>query len=186
MNIAPKPEFSRIVKLSDIPPKGVEMTIEADENERQRLSQRFGLVGLPHLSAHIRLFPVKDLFRLEGRVTAVAVQSCVVTLEPVESKIEEDFSRLYGTDQALSAAMAALEVEIDIDPEAEDLPDPIQDGGIDIGEAAAEELALNLDPFPRKPGASLDGSPFAAKPEERKNSPFAGLSKLRDKPFKKV
>lgn len=186
MNIAPQPEFSRIVKLSEIPPKGVELTIEADENERQQLCQRFGLVRLTHLSAHIRLFPAKDLFRLEGRVKAVAVQSCVVTLDPVESRIEEDFSRLYGTDEALSAAMAALEAEVDIDPEAEDLPDPIADGGIDIGEAAAEELALCLDPFPRNPGASLEGSPFAAKPEEPKNHPFAGLSKLRDKPFKKV
>ena len=42
----------------------------------------------------------------------------------------------------------------DTDPESED-EIPYAGGVLDLGEAAAEQLALALDPFPRKPGAAL-------------------------------
>ncbi|MBF0356885.1 MAG: DUF177 domain-containing protein [Alphaproteobacteria bacterium] len=184
-DLLPQPEFSRLVKSAEIPHKGLQFDIEATPNECQKLAQRFGLIAIEALSAHIRLFPAKDLIRLEGRLKARVVQSCVVTLDPVDQAIDEDFSRVYGDDEALEAARLAMEAEIEIDPLADDLPDPLIDGCIDVGEAAAEELALNLDPFPRKPGASLEGSPWAAK-EEAIRGPFAALSKLRDKFDKKV
>ena len=60
-------------------------------------------------------------------------------------------------------------------------------GAIDVAEAVAEELALSLDPFPRKPGASLKGTPWAVPEDgEGKPHPFAALAKLRDKMDKKV
>lgn len=181
-----KPEFSRPVPLTDIPPKGLEMNVSASADERQKLCQRFDLLGIESLSAHLRLFPAGDLFRLEGRLRAEVVQACVVTLEPVPSLVEAEFSRLYGDVQALAEAVQALDREVDIDLEAEDLPDPVENGAIDAGEAVAEELALSLEPFPRKPGASLENTPWAAQEEEGKPHPFAPLSKLRDKLYKKV
>ncbi|MBF0168159.1 MAG: DUF177 domain-containing protein, partial [Alphaproteobacteria bacterium] len=103
-DLLPQPEFSRLVKSAEIPHKGLEFNIEATPNECQKLAQRFGLIAIEALSAHIRLFPVKDLIRLEGRLKARLVQSCVVTLDPVEQSIDEDFSRVYGDDEALEAA----------------------------------------------------------------------------------
>ena len=44
---------------------------------------------------------------------------------------------------------------------------------LDLGEAASEQLALALDPFPRKPGAALPGE--MQEPEE---GAFAGLDRL--------
>ncbi len=39
--------------------------------------------------------------------------------------------------------------------EQPDPPDPIVNGRIDLGQLAAEFLALGLDPYPRKPGVEF-------------------------------
>jgi uncharacterized metal-binding protein YceD (DUF177 family) len=182
-----KPEFSRPIHLTDITPSGVEMNIEASPQECAALSERFDILGIASLKAHVLLVPQGDLYRLEASLAADVTQACVVTLDPVSSHIEADFSRLYGEGEALEAARQALLQEVDLDAEGEDEPDPIENGAIDAGEAVAEELALSLDPFPRKPGASLKGSPWDASEDgEGKPHPFAALAKLRDKMDKKV
>jgi uncharacterized metal-binding protein YceD (DUF177 family) len=62
-----------------------------------------------------------------------------------------------------------------------DEPDIVNGGAIDLGELAAEELALNLDPYPRKPGAELAAELGSVQPENEQrsgDSPFAALRKL--------
>jgi len=72
----------------------------------------------------------------------------------------------------------AEEEELELEPESLDGPDeiPYTGGLIDLGAALAEQLALSLPPYPRKPGAELP-------PEARDDSanPFAALSRLRGK-----
>ncbi|MDP2117169.1 MAG: DUF177 domain-containing protein, partial [Brevundimonas sp.] len=50
----------------------------------------------------------------------------------------------------------------------------IENGQIDLGQYAVEQLALRLDPFPRKPGAE-----FVQPPEPVEISPFAVLKRLK-------
>ena len=47
---------------------------------------------------------------------------------------------------------------------------PYAGGAADLGEATVEQLALALDPFPRKPGAALP-----ADVTEEVSGPFAAL-----------
>jgi uncharacterized metal-binding protein YceD (DUF177 family) len=58
--------------------------------------------------------------------------------------------------------------------DAVDPPDLIEDGIIDLGGYVVEHLALELDPFPRKPGAEF--TPPETDPEP---SPFAVLARLK-------
>lgn len=101
--------------------------------------------------------------------------TCVVTLEPVEQVIEEKFARLY-----LPGAPAPD--LLDLDPDAEDPPEPLGDS-LDPGEAAAEATALAIDPYPRKAGAVFNGTiaaPEGAEPlSEAASKPFASLAALR-------
>jgi hypothetical protein len=46
---------------------------------------------------------------------------------------------------------------------------------IDLAEYVVEHLALEIDPFPRKPGATFDYAPPA-----EETSPFAALKKLQE------
>lgn len=182
------PEFSRPVAAHAIESDGLEMTIVAEPGELADLAARFGIPAIERLEARLRLHAKGDMIHLDGHLTADVVQTCVVTLEPVGQHIDADFARSYGDEQAVARVIALIDAADEVDALAEDEPDLIQNGHIDVGEATAEELALQLDPFPRKPGASLDNSPYLAKPEdeEEKPHPFAGLAKLRDKLNRKV
>ena len=65
------------------------------------------------------------------------------------------------------------EIEVTLD---EDDADVIEDGKIDLGQYAVEQLVLSLDPFPRKPGAE-----FVQPEEPTEISPFAALKALKPK-----
>ena len=96
-----------------------------------------------------------------GRLEADVVQSCVVTFEPVPAKIEAEFDRLFSRD----VPEEALD-EVEIDAEAE-LPEPLVDGRLDLGEILAEELSLALDPYPRSPEADLRLAELRYRPTRR-------------------
>ena len=62
-------------------------------------------------------------------------------------------------------------------PEGEEDIDLISHGEVDLGELVVESLALELDPYPRRPGEVFEA------PEdidiEKEKSPFAALKNLR-------
>ena len=83
-------------------------------------------------------------------------------------------SRPPSRSASLCAASRTAQESDDADPEALD-EIPYADGMLDLGEAAAEQLALALDPYPRAPGAAL---PEIAD-EAEAHRPFAALASLR-------
>ena len=171
--MADRPEFSRLVDCAALATGPVRETIEATAAEREVLARRFGLVALTRLGAEVTLAPTTaGQVRLDGRLTAHVAQSCVVTLEPVEADIDENFTLYY----AEAGTPAGPSVDLPMDDEA--WPEPIEDGRIDVGEAVAQQLALALDPYPRAPGASLDPAYRAddAAPPKAPN-PFAALAR---------
>jgi len=180
-------EFPRPIDLSRIGSVETAYDIGADADERAALARRFDLLGLGRLEAHVTLRRVQGgggtVLRLKGHISADVTQACVVTLEPVAGRIEQDFAVLYG-DQDEAAADAR---EITIDADAEESVEPWPQGGsegtLDIGEAVAQELGLALDPYPHAPGAAL-ASEAPQEPPGASNTPFAVLEKLRKSPGK--
>jgi len=169
-------EFSRPIALDRIGLKEKSYEIEADATERAALAKRLGIPSVDSFKATIRLRLTGGggVVRLAGHIAAELTQICVVTLEPMASVVEEDFSRLYSVEAADEMAEVVIEVE-------DDVPDPVEDGQIDMGEAAAEHLALAMDPFPRSPGAAFEAPPEEAPEPEVKPSPFAALAGLPKK-----
>lgn len=166
------PEFSRPRRLDTIGAGDVAVSIEADAAERAALAARFGLVGIGRLSADYVLRKDATGVIATGRVLAAVRQTCVATGEPVAAKIDEPFSLRF----VAGAGDDAEEVELD----PEELDVMFHDGGaIDLGEAAAETLALALDPFPRAPGAEevLKRAGVISEDEAR---PLGALAGLRD------
>ncbi|HKF71139.1 MAG TPA: DUF177 domain-containing protein [Stellaceae bacterium] len=153
---AVSPEFSRRVQLARLGAHEAIYPIRAEAAEREALARRFDLLSLDRLEAEIRLQRLAGgMVRLNGRLAADAVQACVVSLEPVASVLEQDFTVLYGPTEPGKSVMVNLETD-----EAE-----VFDGdAIDIGEAVTQQLALALDPYPRAPGASLEWDGNAPRP----------------------
>lgn len=148
----PEPELSRPLIVDRIASGGVHEHIVARPAEREALAARFGLAALPSLEAWLdaALAP-NGMVRLTGRLEAEVVQTCVVTLEPLPSRLECPLGALF----APPGLMGQADPETACDPEAEDPPEAIVNGRIDLGEVVAQNLALALDPYPRKPGATF-------------------------------
>lgn len=162
----PPPPYSDPLRLNQIG-VGVTRDLEPDEAGRARIARSLDLIELPAFTAKVSVQPTAAGWTLSGRVTAHAVQRCGLTLEPLPAEIDESFAI------DLVEADPRAPVEIEVDPE-DDGPDVVEDGVIDLGVYAVEQLALALDPFPRKPGAVFE------QPEQpAEESPFAVLKQFR-------
>jgi uncharacterized metal-binding protein YceD (DUF177 family) len=140
------------------------------KNGRGRIAAALDLVSLDSFVADVTLAANGQTgWKLSGRVVADAVQSCGLTLEPLPAHIDARFN--VSLTEALTSDSEIGEIDITMD---DDTPDLIEDGQIDLGQYAVEQLALRLDPFPRKPGAE-----FVQPEEPVEISPFAVLKQLR-------
>jgi hypothetical protein len=160
--------FSRKMKLGGVGATPVQRRIEADAGENIALAKVFGLPEIARLAGDFTLVCSRGgIIDVTLALTARVTQICVLTLEPFDAKVTETAKLRFIPAAALreDAEIAAL------DPDSLEGPDELPYRGdiIDLGAALAEQLALALDPYPRKPGAKLppaatDGSahPFAA------------------------
>lgn len=120
----------------------------------------------------------KDGWRLDGALGATVVQSCVVTLDPVTSRIEETVLRRFLPPDQLPLIEDEAETPED---------DSIEPLGPEIAawDIMCEALALALPPYPRKDDAELGEAVFAEPGTDPLRDsdlkPFAGLAGLRDK-----
>lgn len=186
MNTQPIPEFSRPLRVGDLGGNATVRRIEADAGERSALAERFGLIALDSLIATLTLDtqPEGGVVRVHGEFSAEVVQTCVITLEPLSSRLHASFERLYGPQENGAETDASEESATVIAPDAEEPLEPFVDGAIDIGEAVAEQVAIELDPFPRAPGAVYQGQPGESDDNHEAGGsrrPFAALKDLMDK-----
>ena len=159
------PELHRPVPTDRIGREGFESAVIASPSECEALGRRLRIPALRSLRCHFRLTPVPAAsFEAVGHLEARVVQTCVLTLEDFEANVEERFNLRFVPEGSESD---------NPDPEAEDEV-PYSGSTIDLGDAAAEQLALALDPYPRKPGSAVPEEP-AVEDEH----PFAALASLR-------
>lgn len=162
----PELPWSEPVRLHQIG-SGLKRTLVPDEAAVRRIIRALDLASLDSFEADVELFPDAIGWTLSGRVRASLAQTCGITLEPLPLEIDDAFS------VQLSEPVDEESDEIVITMEDE-TPDIVEDGQIDLGQYVVEQLALRLDPFPRKPGAE-----FVQPPEPAEISPFAVLKSLR-------
>jgi uncharacterized metal-binding protein YceD (DUF177 family) len=165
-------EFSRSLPLSRLGPQGLRQHVSANSAERQAVASRLGLKALNRLEADLIVTARAGgkLVEVEGDLFAEVTQTCVVTLDPVESALQEHFLQRFTIDPEF-----AQSDEIVVDVEEDDAPEPLADEEVDLGEAVVQQLALALDPYPRKAGARLEWR----ETEEDESNPFAVLKQLK-------
>jgi uncharacterized metal-binding protein YceD (DUF177 family) len=160
------PELHRPFRADDLPSKGLKIELRASPAELEAIAERLGLVSLNLFEGDLRLQPeIGRQISLTGPIRAEIVQNCVVTGELLTTLLEFELDRSFAEDA---------------DPEIEE-PDPIIDGKIDVGEQAVEELALNIPPYPRAPGAVFEALADDSPDAEAGRNPFSVLSSLKNK-----
>lgn len=171
-----RPEFSRPIAVEQIAPNGSDHTIQAGAEELSALAQRFAIPAIHSLSARMTALPWRrGGVQVRGEIVADVELNSVVSLEPFTTTVRESLVRYYQAEIGPGHRPTVYSVE---SLEGEE-PDVISGGAIDLGEIAAESLALALDPYPRKPGEVFQDAPQQAEEERRQESPFAVLSQLK-------
>lgn len=138
------PEFHRPERRSALPAAGKLVEIKASPEECRALAARFGLPEIHELACGFHLRPeAAGTVLAEARLTARVGQVCVISLEVFATTLAEDFAVRFVPEGAESDG-------VDLDA----IDEIAMVGGIlDLGEAAAQQLALLLDPYPRAPNA---------------------------------
>lgn len=174
---APLPR--EIIRLSDLPARRTsEITLEPDAAGRAAIAEALGIQGVRKFRFTVTLRPTGGAdWQLDGQLGVTVVQSCVVTLAPVSTRIEERVTRSYLAHMDMPEG--GTEVEMPEDETAEPLPETV-----DLYTVALEALALALPPYPRAADAEL-GEAVYAEPgvtpmRDEEARPFAGLAGLRD------
>ncbi len=170
------PEFARVIQLRQI--RGLDQfdfDISPTEAEAPALARLLGARSVRKLRFSGQLTPLGEGWQLDGQLAATVIQTCVVSLDPVTTRIDQPVRRAFVPETAASQA------EVVLTPDEDDDIEPLGDR-IDLGLVAIEALALALPPYPRKPGAALGLEAGGVAPiDESELKPFAALAALRGK-----
>ena len=174
---SPSPRANLPLRVADLPPRRpTRFHLRPDAEARKEIAQELDLSALRKLDfvGEVIAEGRRD-WRLEGRLGATVVQPCVVTAEPVTTRIETEVTRRFLYD---ISEPTETEAEMPEDDSAERLG-----AVIDPGLVMREALALALPDYPRLPGAELaqaDYRPPGAEPiDDSRPNPFAVLAALK-------
>jgi uncharacterized protein DUF177 involved in 23S rRNA accumulation len=168
------------VPVAQIPQRGLHREIEADQATRAIMAEAAGLRELLSARASFDLTPQSGgRVHVSGRVQARVGQTCVVTLEPLENDIDEEFDLIFAPLQQIPELAVPADEDEALAGDMAQLPEPIENGIIDLGRLATDLIYLGIDPYPRKTGAMFEPQLAAADPEDH---PFAALKALRTEP----
>lgn len=160
------------IPLAQVDRGAVKLRLEPSAEQRKAIAKQLGLVSLEALSAEVFLTSWLDGAEVSGVLRARVVQTCGATAEDFETPIDARFDLRVLPANSENAPQEEFG-DLGIDPDGDDPPDVLEGEKIDVSGYVVEHLALELDPFPRKPGAV-----FVQPTEPVELSPFAALKGL--------
>ncbi|CAM9727839.1 unnamed protein product [Ectocarpus fasciculatus] len=144
-------EFSRKIDCSELSRKPKYFSVEATENECAALAERFTCEAITGLKADFRVVRAAGSearkIKIRGRVKGNVTQNCAATLEPFVLPVEREFNTAIQevSLDSVQSTLWALEENTETD-------DEIMEGDpLDLGEVAAQCLALCIDPYAKHP-----------------------------------
>jgi uncharacterized metal-binding protein YceD (DUF177 family) len=166
------------LRFADLPtrkPTTFDLTPTMDE--RKAIAQLLNVVALKKLRFTGELTPQgRTDWELTAKLGATVVQNCVVSLDPVTTRIDEPLDRRY---MAEVFEIDAAEIEMPEDDNIDRLPD-----SLDVAQVMIEALSLALPTYPRSEDADLGqvnfSEPGTAAMTDEDAKPFAGLSSLKE------
>ncbi len=163
-------------RVADLPAKKqTRFSFRPDGNERAAIAKSMGLKSLKKLSFEGEISPRgrKD-WRVTAKLGASITQNCVVTLDPVNTRIDALIKRDF---QKELAEPIGDEFEMPEDETIEELGEYI-----DPYEIMQEVLAIEMPDYPRAAKAEIEDSIFTEPGKEAMSDddakPFAGLASL--------
>jgi uncharacterized metal-binding protein YceD (DUF177 family) len=166
------------VVVAQIPDTGLHRALEASDTVRAAMAEVTGQREIMSASASFDLKPQSGgRVHVTGEVHGRIGQTCVVTLDPIESAIDEVIDLMFAPPEQIRRLAALVdEAAQSEDEEVPDPPEPIVDGVIDLGRLATDALFLAINPYPRRPDAVFEPRVEIKDPADH---PFAALKALQ-------
>ena len=146
---------STALRVADLPQnRPTKFDLRPDAPALEALATELGVNGMRKLrfAGEITTKGRRD-WQLSANLGVTLLQDCVVTLEPMTTRIDEKVERLFLSDYA---EPDDPEREMEEDERVEPLGEVI-----DPGEVMVEALALLIPAYPRKEGAELGEAVYA-------------------------
>jgi uncharacterized metal-binding protein YceD (DUF177 family) len=152
---------------------GEEIVLAPGADDLAKLASWVDVVSIERFVARIDLERLSATrFRYRAEIEAELTQTCVVTLEPLHTRVERGFER-----ELLLTPRPRARTETDIvTPAEDDTPEEIASPHFDVAGPVLEEFSLAIDPYPRRADAA-----FAPPADEEAGpaNPFAVLKGLK-------
>ena len=153
-------EWSHFIEADDVTDEKLRMSITPDKDARANLLRRLGILGFESLKADLELRREQGgmVVYVKGHIQATLQQACVVSLDPIETKVSEDFEAWFAdSEQAVALAKVKHDKQVKANGETPILdehedPEQIVEGKIDLGELVTQHLSLSINPYPHKEG----------------------------------
>ena len=171
-----------IIRFSDLNPKKThEFDFRPGDDVVTNLVKDLGLLGLSNLRLFGRLFAVgQKVWVLDARLGARVIQSCVLSLDLVSTRINAAVERKFVPMTEMEPTQVSEDYEIEM--QQDDSVEPLG-AGVDLLSILSEALVLELPTYPRSKGAVLKNATFSAEGvvpmSDEDAKPFSGLAALK-------
>ena len=155
--------LNKILFLGEIGPDGWQGDFVATPDQCAKIAERFEIPSVKNLNCHVSVAIEGDLIRVTGHIKSTLARVCVASLDVFDEFLDTDFEALFSEN-----------IPMIKDGEMKDDVEPLDRGRLDVFEIVAEQVGLNMNPFPRKPDVSGD----YIEQGDSDNRPFANLKNL--------
>ena len=150
-NIVALPDPWRVpLAVLQIPDTGLHRDIVADQASRLAIAEVGDLREVLSVQASLDVTPMRGgRIQVVGRVRARVGQTCVVTLDPMESDIDVAVDVIFAPPDQIPEMATLVDEAPESGESGEDTPDPpepIENGIIDLGRLATDALYLAINP----------------------------------------
>ncbi|MDE1937575.1 MAG: hypothetical protein KGI68_01020 [Alphaproteobacteria bacterium] len=167
------PPMSHVFDLGDLSQAGSQVAVAAHDDELGPLARWANVDAVRAFTADVELRRVsQNRFAFEAELNADILQSCIVTLEPLETHITRHIAReLHYVPRP-----HADDGELTLAAGDDEVPEEISSLDYDLAGPVLEEFVLAIDLYPRKEGVAFEPPKEQA---ETPQSPFAVLKSLK-------
>lgn len=168
-------KFSYPLKIDELNQNQYRFEINADQDELTDIAEILKVEEAEKFAAEIFLKRnIKEhSLKVWGTVNAQLMLQSVISLENFLQEYNVPFTLTYDT---TATYQDIKEMETGINDE---VPDIIENGEINLADIALEQIALNMEDYPRAKGEIFDFNQYLKQEETSKENPFAVLQKLK-------
>lgn len=166
-------KFSYPLKIEDLNQNEYKFDLNADAGELVDICDILKVEDVKYFNAEIFLKRnnKQNILSVWGLIRTEIELKSVISLNNFLQYYEIPFELRFDT-KASYKDIAGADIEADV-------PDIIENGEINLADIVLEQVALNLDDYPRAKGEFFDYSKYVSLPEEKTDNPFAVLEKLK-------